>query len=111
MSYRQYDFFRGPAWLAREASEFQASYMSHCPHINSLEISAESAAELYHTTRVWDVYKDVENRVILESRAYFWCQNFASLYTYETEVYYEDEDFICYRIHQNPQRLFNMVIK
>lgn len=111
LSYAQYHFFRGPAWLAREASEFQASYMSHCPQVNSLEISAESAAELYHTTRVWDVYKNLENRVILESRAYLWCQNFARLYTYETEVYYEDEDLICYRIHQNPQRLFNMVIK
>lgn len=111
LQYAQSHFFRGPAWLAGQIyPALYSSYVSQCPDINSLEISAESAAELYHTSQVWPIYTHLENRVILESRVYLWCQAFAGLYTYETEVFFEDEDLICYRIHQNPQRLFNLVI-
>lgn len=111
LQYAQSHFFHGPAWLAQEIyPELYHSYVSQCPDINSAEISAESATELYHTSRVWPIYTHLENRIILESRAYFWCQDFAKLYTYETEVYFEDRDLVCYRIHQNPQRLFNLVI-
>ncbi len=111
LQYAQSHFFRGPAWLAGQIyPALYSSYVSQCPDINSLEISAESAAELYHTSQVWPIYPHLENRVILESRVYLWCQAFAGLYTYETEVFFEDEDLICYRIHQNPQRLFNLVI-
>lgn len=112
LQYAQSHFFHGPAWLAQEIyPALYTSYVSQCPDINSNEISAESAAELYHTSKVWPIYTQLENRIILESRAYFWCQDFARRYTYETEIYYEDNDLICYRIHQNPQRLFNLVIK
>ncbi len=111
LQYAQSHFFHGPAWLAQEIyPALYTSYVSQCPDINSVEISAESAAEVYHTSKVWPIYTHLENRVILESRAYFWCQDFRRLYTYETEVFYEDSDFVCYRIHQNPQRLFNLVI-
>lgn len=111
LQYGQSHFFRGPVWLAQQIyPALYPSYVSQCPDINSTVVSAETAAELYHTTLAWPIYTHLENRVILESRAYFWCHDFARLYTYETEVYYEDEDIICYRIHQNPQRLFNMVI-
>lgn len=111
LQYGQSHFFCGPAWLAQEVyPELYSSFVSQCPDINCTAISAEIADELYHTTQAWPIYTHMENRVILESRAYFWCQDFARLYTYETNVYYEDDDIICYRIRQNPQRLFNMVI-
>lgn len=111
LEYAHSHFFHGPAWLAQEIyPAMYNSYVSQCPDISSTEISAESAAELYHTSSAWPIYTHLENRVILESRAYFWCQSFARLYTYETEVFYEDTDIICYRIHQNPLRLFNLVI-
>lgn len=111
LQYAQSHFFQGPAWLAQEIyPALYTSFVSQCPDINCSEISAESAAEIYHTSKVWPIYTHLENRIILESRAFFWCQDFARLYTYETEVYHEDDDFVCYRVHQNPQRLFNLVI-
>lgn len=111
LQYAQSHFFHGPSWLAQEIyPALYTSFVSQCPDINNSEISAESAAEVYHTSRVWPIYTHLENRIILESRVYFWCHDFARLYTYETDVYYEDNDLVCYRIHQNPQRLFNLVI-
>lgn len=111
IEYAQSHFFHGSPLLAQTIyPDLYHSYISQCPEINSSQVSRESAEELYHTTRTWPIYTHLENRTILESRAYFWCQDFANLYTYETDVYYEDKSLICYRIHQNPQRLFNMVI-
>ncbi len=111
LEYAQSHFFDGPGWLAQKIyPALYTSYVSQCPEISGSEVSAESAKELYRTTLAWPIYTHLVNRTVLESRAYFWCQDFAKLYTYETEVYYEDKDIICYRIHQNPKRPFNMVI-
>lgn len=51
-----------------------------------------------------------ENRLVTMSRMYYWCQTFKELYPNEMTVYYEDEEFICYKIVQNPYRLFNFAI-
>ena len=48
------------------------------------------------------------NRKILESEMYYWCQNFKTIFPNEIKVYYEDEDFICYVVKQNPDHLFNL---
>lgn len=108
MLYAQTHFFSGPGWLA-EIRHF--SDTSICPEIICQEISDEMADELYRASAAWPIYTSVDNRTILESRAYRWCSQFAKQYTHETEIYYEDEDFICYRIRQNPMRLFNMVVQ
>lgn len=55
-----------------------------------------------------DAYSLIENRKILESEMYNWCQNFKSSLPNEIKVYYEDEDFICYIVQQNPERLYNL---
>lgn len=108
MLYAQTHFFSGPGWLA---DNYDFSGTSVCPEIICQEISDEMADELYRATAAWPIYTSIENRTILESRAYRWCAQFAKLYTHETEIYYEDENFICYRVRQNPLRLFNMVIQ
>lgn len=111
LAYAQNHFFHGSPLLAQEIyPDLFGKDTSQCPDILSGQVSRESAEQIFRATNAWPIYTHVENRTILESRAYFWCENFASLYTYETDVYYEDESFICYRIHQNPQRLFNLVI-
>ena len=51
-----------------------------------------------------------EHRWIVMSRAYFWAQKFMELYPNEMSVYYETDNFICYKIKQNPYRLFNFAI-
>lgn len=53
---------------------------------------------------------EAENRWIIMSRAYAWAQEFKSLYPNEVSVFYETDEFVCYRIEQNPYRLFNFSI-
>ena len=56
-----------------------------------------------------DMYKG-ENRWILMSRAYYWAQEFKRLYPNEVTTYLETDQFVCYRIEQNPYRLYNFAV-
>lgn len=51
-----------------------------------------------------------ENRWIVMSRLYYWAKAFQEMYPNEMKVYYETEDFICYRIEQNDYSLYNFAI-
>ncbi|MCM1044792.1 MAG: hypothetical protein NC417_04715 [Candidatus Gastranaerophilales bacterium] len=51
-----------------------------------------------------------ERRWIVMSRMYYWAENFRSLYPDEMEIYMETDNFVCYRIEQNPYRLYNFAI-
>lgn len=51
-----------------------------------------------------------KNRWILMSRMDAWAKQFMKLYPNETNIFYETDDFVCYRIVQNPYRLFNFSI-
>ena len=44
------------------------------------------------------------------SRLYYWAQAFMELFPNEMSVYYETDNFVCYKIIQNPYRLFNFAI-
>lgn len=56
-----------------------------------------------------DMYKG-ENRWILMSRMYYWAQEFRRMYPNEMTVYLETDQFVCYKIGQNPYRLYNFAI-
>jgi len=51
-----------------------------------------------------------EKRWIVMSRMYYWAQEFRKLYPNEVDVYLETDEFVCYRIEQNPYRLYNFAI-
>jgi hypothetical protein len=51
-----------------------------------------------------------ENRWIVMSRMYYWCETFMEMYPENMTVYYEDDDFICYQLVQNPDHLFELGI-
>lgn len=51
-----------------------------------------------------------ENRWVVMSRMYYWARAFSRMYPNEMKVYLETEDFICYRLQQNPYRLYNLAI-
>ena len=44
------------------------------------------------------------------SHMYYWAQAFKKLYPNEMEIYYETDDFVCYRLHQNVESLYNLAI-
>lgn len=51
-----------------------------------------------------------EGRWIVMSRMYYWAQAFMEKYPNEMKVYYEDDQFICYRIPQNMYHQYNFAI-
>ena len=44
------------------------------------------------------------------SKLYYWMQEFERLYPTNVRVYYEDRDFVCYEVTQEPYHLFNFAI-
>ncbi len=111
LSYAQYHFAAGPAWLARECyAESFGSIASQCPEINAGEISLEDAAKgVKYGAKLSDAAADLEGRTILESKIYYnWYETFSSIYPNESRVVYEDDDFLCYCFVQNPASLYTL---
>lgn len=50
------------------------------------------------------------NRIIVNSRMYYWAKEYQKRFPNELKVYYEDDDFICYYIEQNEYYLNNFAI-
>ncbi len=106
-------FFCGPLWLAggNQALSGAAQSQGQSPEIVHSEISEKEADKTiqYHEN-LYKNYRDLHNRVIIESKVYQWYQSFAQLYPAETSIYYEDEDFVCYKIHQDAQSMLNLAL-
>ena len=51
-----------------------------------------------------------DDRWVTMSHMYYWAQAFQKLYPNEMEVYYESENFVCYRVKQNGYSLYNFAI-
>ncbi|MCI8326658.1 MAG: hypothetical protein HFI37_02660 [Lachnospiraceae bacterium] len=51
-----------------------------------------------------------ENRWVVMSRMYSWARAFQQKYPNEMKVYYESDEFICYRIEQNTYSFYNFAI-
>ena len=111
--YAQYHFFSGPRWLAQDKYtkyyEYSTAVLSIGDGIEHSEISEEAVGEsLLTTSKASDAYSVIINRTILESEMYHWCQEFKTRLPNEIKVYYEDENFICYVVKQNPAHLYNL---
>ncbi len=111
LAYAQNNFFSGPPWLAGENyRKLYSGHVSQYPKVDASAISlAEARKALVIPGQVSKVYS--QSRVILESRLYDWCQNFKKLYPHEMQMYYEDDDFLCYLVQQNPDSLYNLSIR
>jgi hypothetical protein len=51
-----------------------------------------------------------ENRWIIMSKLYYWGKDFMDRFPNQVRVYYETDEFICYEIRQNINRVFNFAI-
>ena len=113
IQYAQYHFFAGPRWLAQKKYsqyyKYSNAVISEGSAIKSSKISEDVLGEpLTDMGKASDAYSNLKNRTILESELYFWCQDFKARLPYEIQVYYEDEDVVCYMIKQNPEHLYNL---
>lgn len=50
------------------------------------------------------------NRAVTMSHMYYWAQKFMKLYPNVMDVYYETDQFICYRVSQNGYNLYNFAV-
>ncbi len=51
-----------------------------------------------------------QNRLVVMSKMYYWAKQFMKLFPQDMSVYYEDDEFICYRLIQNQSNLYSLVI-
>ena len=72
-------------------------------------ISEEGAANYLPNSSGISAYQGM-NRWILMSRFYYWAETFRKLYPNEMDVYMETDSFICYRVEQEPYRLYNFAL-
>ena len=113
LMYAQIRYVNGPSWLGSPENLFEYVYRqwTQAPDILAAEISPEAAQkELQKKPRPFDHYKDIESRTIIESKAYYWCQQFEALYPNEMSIYYDDDDFVCYYFRQNPNSPFDLAL-
>ena len=72
-------------------------------------ISEEGASYILPGGNGIGVYQG-RNRWILMSRMYYWAEAFQQFCPNEMEVYMETDSFICYRLEQEPYRLYNFAL-
>ncbi len=110
IKYAQYHFANGPEWLARkEYPELYVSNASQCPEILCTEISKMAAGdEIFYGGKLSDSATNAEGRRVLESKAYQWYTVFSSMHPRDCRVVYEDDDFMCCCITQNPASLYTL---
>ena len=111
--YAQYHFFSGPSWLAQSKYtkyyEYSNAVLSQGDDIKNEKISEKLVGEpLAVIGKASDAYSNIKNRQIIESEINDWCMNFKSCFPNEMKTYYEDENFVCYVIKQNPDRLYDL---
>lgn len=105
----QYHFGDGPAWLARQCYSPLFPGASVGTQMMIGQISDETAGkELILGNKLSDAYMSPYNREIVESRMAIYLRQLERVYPNELNVYYEDDDFICYCLEQNPDRLYNL---
>ena len=110
--YAQSYFFQGPWWMGEEkylepfwnvyAYKYLDSGASQRQDIIAGQVSEEEAAgEFPPYENAWLMYLKLENRSVLESKAYDWCQRFAREHPSVLNVFYEDDAFVCYYFRQD----------
>ena len=84
------------------AYKYLDSGASQSPDIIAGQVSEEEAAgEFPPYENAWLMYLKLENRSVLESKAYDWCQRFAREHPSVLNVFYEDDAFVCYYFRQD----------
>lgn len=73
-------------------------------------VSRESAGEYLPDAASGISIYTGELRLMTMSKMYYWAEEYIRLYPNDFSVYYEDDEFICYKLIQNPSNLNNLVI-
>ncbi len=112
MARAQYHLFTGPDWLAdKKYRDFYGNDATQCPDILRSTIREDLSTVYFGKFPLSsNVYNTHWQRTILMSKLYVWCQKFNAMYPNELRVYYEDENFVCYYLIQNPRNLYDLSV-
>lgn len=116
--YGQSRFFQSVPWLGEEkylkpfwdvySAKYPDSGASQAPEViaeDIMEVLSEvedsGTLEIPAYENAWDMYLKLENRTVLEAKAYDWCQRFAKEHPSALHVYYEDDAVVCYYFWQD----------
>lgn len=72
-------------------------------------VSEEGASHALPPGVSFENYKG-ENRWIMMSRFYEWAKMFQKMHPHEMKVYFENDNFVCYKLTQNDYHLYNLSI-
>ena len=110
----QFHRLTAPEWLADRSKEsifVGVEGYSEDPDISKQASSEEYAdMDLPPKSAAANAAKNLETRLIMNAKMHEWAQAFSALHPHDISVYYEDDDFVCYLIEQNPARLFELAI-
>ena len=85
------------------------NYASTANALEGTPVSEEYAAQPIPSDSGIYCYQGT-HRWITMSHMYYWAQKMQALYPNEMQVYYETDDFICYRLQQNSYSLYDLSI-
>ena len=74
------------------------------------EISKEGASQPYADFYSGNNMYKGDARYILMSKMYYWAQRYQEIYPEDFTVYYEDHEFVCYKLVQNTSFLNNLIV-
>ena len=105
-----YNVFDGPEWLADVDRSTAYGVGTSIGNAYAKGQISEGMANVYFGKFPLsiDVYGVLWQKILLNSKAYVWCQKFNAMYPNELHVYYEDDDFLCYYLKQNPRNLYEL---
>ena len=110
--YAQSHFFQEKymdTYWKRYSKKYPYSGASQLPEIKTAELTENTLQDTREESdNEWHSYTRLEERTRLEARVYDWCRRFSKLHPGVLDVYYEDEDFVCYYLRQDPGRLYHL---
>ena len=104
--------FMAPDWLADSSKESLVPIDAKEPEPAYTEISEELAQKPRPDKKMASrAASDRETRAVMNAKMQEWVSKFKVLHPNDISVFYEDEEFVCYMITQNPARLFELSLR
>ncbi len=73
-------------------------------------VSTEGASLWYTDSYTGNSMYKGDSRYIMMSKMYYWAKRYREVYPEDFTVYYEDDEFICYKLEQNTSFLNNLMV-
>jgi hypothetical protein len=77
---------------------------------SNMKVSVGGASQAYNDYYTGNSMYKGEARYILMSKMYYWAERYQEVYPEDFTVFYEDDEFVCYKLVQNTSFLNNLMV-